>query len=152
MNRTEILYGASLVLLSEGKSIRVKANGYSMFPAITPGSTILIEPLNKKGAPVIGEIVAIKRDKGLIVHRLVRIVEKDGITSYIARGDSNPRADDPVNADLVVGRISVPGNPGENSGEANIKIYTRPNYFYNRLRLLSLLVRLKFMKNSVSPP
>ena len=39
-------------------------------PCIKPGSMILIEPIKIKGAPVPGEIIAISRENGLIVHRL----------------------------------------------------------------------------------
>ena len=84
----EILKNVGFTLLSEGKTIRIKAHGYSMYPSIKPGSLILIEPIKIKGNPVPGEIIAIKRESGLIVHRLTRIVVNNGITTYIARGDS----------------------------------------------------------------
>ena len=66
----DIVKDIGLTLLSEGKTIRIKAHGYSMYPCIKPGSLILIEPLNIKGMPCPGEIVAVKREAGLIVHRL----------------------------------------------------------------------------------
>ena len=34
-------------LLAEGKTIRVKAEGFSMYPSIKPGSVIFIEPFIK---------------------------------------------------------------------------------------------------------
>jgi signal peptidase I len=127
-----------LTLLSEGKTIRIKAHGYSMYPCIKPGSLILIEPVNLKGIPRRGEIIAIKTDSGLIVHRLVKIVSKNNISTFIARGDSNAFTDDPVKIDKIAGRIVGAETTGENPVLANITINTRPSYFINRLRVIGL--------------
>jgi signal peptidase I len=129
-----------LTLLSEGKTIRIKAHGYSMYPSIKPGSMILIEPLNIKGLPHPGEIIAIRREQGLIVHRLSRIINRNGIISYIARGDSNAIADNPVNIDKIAGRIVRSEATGENPVPADISINTRPNYVINRIRVIVLLL------------
>lgn len=130
----------SLTLLSEGKTIRIKAHGFSMYPCIKPGSLILIEPLQLKGAPLPGEIIAIRRENGLVVHRLVKIVIKNGVTSFIARGDSNAYADNPVKIDKIAGRIVRAETTGENPVLADIRIKKRPDYFFNRIRVICLLI------------
>jgi signal peptidase I len=129
-----------LTLLAEGKTIRIKAHGYSMFPRIKPGSLILIEPLNIKGMPRPGEIIAIKRENGLIVHRLSRIINKNGVTCYIARGDSNAYADNPVKIDKIAGRIVRAESTGENPVPADIRINIRPKYFINRIRVIGIIL------------
>jgi signal peptidase I len=129
-----------LTLLAEGKTIRIKAHGYSMFPCIKPGSLILIEPLNIKGMPRPGEIIAIKRENGLIVHRLSRIINKNGVACYIARGDSNASADNPVKIDKIAGRIVRAESTGENPVPADIRINSRPKYFINRIRVIGLIL------------
>ena len=133
-----IIKNVGLNLLSEGKTIRIIAHGYSMYPSVKPGSLILIEPIRLKGMPVPGEIIAIIRENGLIVHRLVKIVSKNNITSYIARGDSNAYADNPVKIDKIVGRIVRAEGTGENPVPADIRINTRPKYFCNRIRVIGL--------------
>jgi len=140
MNKLKLAKDISLTLLSEGKTIRIKAHGYSMYPCIKPGSIILIEPVRIKGRPVPGEIIAIKRENGLVVHRLTRIVEKNGVTSFIARGDSNAYADNPVTYDKITGRIVGVEITGENTVPADIKKNRRPNYFYNRLRVIGIIL------------
>lgn len=127
-----------LILLSEGKTIRIKAHGYSMYPSIRPGSLVLIEPIHLKGLPIPGEIIAITRENGLILHRLIKIVVKNNVTSYIARGDGNAFADNPVKIDKIAGRIVGAETTGENPDPADIRINTRPNYFINRLRVIGL--------------
>lgn len=138
-----IIKNIGLTLLSEGKTIRIKAHGYSMFPSIKPGSLILIEPLNIKGPPRRGEIIAIRRETGLVVHRLFKIIRSNGITSYIARGDSNPYPDNPVKIDKIAGRITGAESTGENPVPADIRINTKPTYFINRLRVIGLIILKK---------
>ena len=127
-----------LTLLSEGKTIRIKAHGYSMYPSIKPGSLVLIEPLSVKGAPVPGEIIAIETDNGLIIHRLLRIIVRNNVKTFITRGDSNAFADYPVRLDKIAGRIVGAETTGENTVRADVRINTRPNYFINRLRVIGL--------------
>src|ERR1035437_3346300 len=139
-NNHTILKDIGLTLLAEGKTIRIKAHGYSMFPCIKPGSLILIGPVNRKGLPHPGEIIAIKRENGLIVHRLSRIINKNGVTFYTARGDSNAYVDNPVKIDKIAGRIVRAESTGENPVPANIRINTRPKYVYNRIRVIGIIL------------
>jgi signal peptidase I len=138
-----IVKDLGFTLLAEGKTIRIKAHGYSMYPCIKPGSLILIEPLKIKGFPDPGEIIAIKREGGLIVHRLTKIINKSGATFYIARGDSNAYADNPVKIEKIAGRIVRAEGTGENPVPADIRINTKPNYFTNRIRVIVLLITKK---------
>jgi signal peptidase I len=146
MSDTRIVKDIGLTLLSEGKTIRIKAHGYSMYPCIKPGSLILIEPIRLKGLPRAGEIIAIKRENGLIVHRLVKTVTKNGVTWYIARGDSNASPDNPVSSEKIAGRIVGADTTGENPVPADIRINISPNYIRNRLRVIGLLIWKKIKR------
>jgi len=139
-NNHTIVKDIGLTLLTEGKTIRIKAHGYSMYPCIKPGSLILIEPLNIKGMPRPGEIIAIRREAGLIVHRLVKIIKKNGTTYFIARGDSNAHADNQIKIDKIAGRIVRAESTGENPVIADISINTKPKYFRNRIRVIGILL------------
>jgi signal peptidase I len=140
LTKQTIVKDISLSLLAEGKTIRIKAHGYSMYPCIKPGSLLLIEPLSIKGLPRQGEIIAIKRENGLVVHRLSEIVSKNGITSYIARGDSNAYADKPVKLNMIIGRIIRAEITGENNRLADISINTKPDYIRNRFRVIFIFI------------
>jgi signal peptidase I len=132
----KLVRNIGLKLLSEGKTIRIIAHGFSMYPCIRPGSLILIEPLKVKGLPVPGEIIAIRKENGLIVHRLTKIINVNGIMNYIARGDSSSKADDPVKIDMIAGRIVRAETTGENQLLADIRINTSPDYFWNRIQVI----------------
>jgi signal peptidase I len=144
-NNHEKVKDIGLTLLSEGKTIRIKAHGYSMYPSIKPGSMILIEPLSIKGLPRPGEIIAIRREQGLIVHRLSKIININGIISYIARGDSNAIADNPININKIAGRIIRSEGTGENPVPADISVNTSPNYIINRIRVIVILLFKKIL-------
>lgn len=133
-------------LLAEGKTLRIKAHGYSMYPCIKPGAVILIEPLRLRGKPSPGEIIAIRRKSGLVVHRLTKVIRKDGIEYFIARGDSNARSDDPVKLVEIAGRIVGAETSGENSVKADIRINTKPNYILNRMKVIWIILTGKILR------
>lgn len=144
-----ILKNVGFNLLAEGKTIRIKAHGYSMYPCIRPGAVILIEPLKIKGKPVPGEIIAVKRESGLIVHRLVKVVNKDGVDYYIARGDSNAMPDDPVKIDKIAGRVT-----GAEVGGAltDLRINRKPAWMINRIRVIWIILQGKIIRASRRRP
>lgn len=141
----EILKNVGFHLLSEGRTIRIKAHGYSMYPCIKPGSVILIEPTKFKGDPVPGEIIAIFRGNGLIVHRLIKIIKKGEADYYIARGDSNAWADNPVTIGKIAGRV-VRAEYGDAEVLADVRINTKPAYFLNRFRVICIILWKKVKK------
>jgi hypothetical protein len=142
----EIFQNVGYSLLDEGKTIRIKAHGYSMFPCIKPGTVIFIEPINIKGNAAIGEIIAIKKNNGLIIHRLSRITVKNGITAYIARGDSNMFEDKPIELESIAGRIIGAETDKENNFQANFDINVKPIYYFNRMNVIGVVLFKRIKK------
>ncbi|MCK4699144.1 MAG: signal peptidase I [Bacteroidales bacterium] len=97
----------SLSLLSEGKSLRIKAGGYSMFPAIHPGDIVIIAPVNNQSNLIPGDIIVFRRDSGFVLHRLTDIRHRDDNTFYITRGDSSMNEDKPITADKISGVVTA---------------------------------------------
>lgn len=122
-------------LLSEGKTIKVKANGYSMYPSVKPGSVIYIEPLGDAENPSAGEVLAWKRDSGFIVHRLVRSYEEGGRTLYVTRGDSCTSEDSPFFSEHIAGRVVRIENPDGKLVLPHRYEFKKPNYRFNRFLL-----------------
>jgi signal peptidase I len=129
-------------LLAEGKSLRVRADGYSMYPFIKPGSVITVEPYGKEEMPAEGEIIAWKREQTLIVHRLIHI-SKQG-TEFTSRGDSCRYADRPLLREQIAGRVicveDTAGNP-----RTGRELVRKPCYLYNRalVILITLAIRIR---------
>lgn len=120
-------------LLAEGTTIRVKTDGYSMYPFIKPGAIILIEPLKEDSVPIPGEIIAWKRESGFVVHRLVKIVKSGNDIKYITRGDSCSVEDQPVSREQIAGKVvRIEAASGKIKASENELIH-KPVYLYNWL-------------------
>jgi Peptidase S24-like len=132
-------------LLAEGKTIRVKAEGFSMYPSIKPDSVIYIEPYRQDQEPFPGEIVAWKREAGFVVHRLVRRFEKDNCRYIITRGDSSMAEDEPVLSDQIAGRVIRVENPEGKPAPEKQYLNKKPKYTFNRflVRIISQFYRIK---------
>ena len=94
-------------LLEEGNSIWIPAEGYSMFPAIRPGEAILISPIPDSLSLREGEIIAWKRERDLVVHRIISIENLNGEVVFTTRGDSSMVADARVTKEILAGRVTL---------------------------------------------
>lgn len=101
------LKDVSLSLLAEGKSLRIKPAGYSMFPAIRPNDIVIIAPVKNQSNLTPGDIIVFRRDSDFVLHRLtdIRYLEKN--TFYITRGDSSINEDKPITADKIFGVVTT---------------------------------------------
>ena len=99
-----IAAGAAEALLNAGKIITVTAGGYSMWPAIRPGDKVEIEPIGTR-VPEIGEIVALKRDGGYVIHRVTGVTAGRNATLIRTQGDGVTREDEPADAGMIAGIV-----------------------------------------------
>jgi signal peptidase I len=129
-------------LLDEGKTLRVKAEGFSMYPSIKPGSVILIEPLAEGFFPSPGEIIAWKRQSGFVVHRLVKITKEENKINFITRGDSCAYEDQPIIRDQIAGKVIQVETLSGTILSSGDKLIRKPSYLYNRL-MVWVLVRIR---------
>ena len=60
-----------------------------MSPKINKGDAVILEKVTKKKELKKGDVVAYKKDKHLVVHRIVGTEKQKGQTVYITRGDLN---------------------------------------------------------------
>ena len=126
-------------LLAEGKTIRIRADGYSMFPAIKAGYFIYIEPVTDLSP---GDVIAWKRETGFVVHRLVRVINEENQVYYITRGDSCANEDQVVNKEQIAGKvIDIESISGKKKTIEKKKL-SKFDYIYNRL-LVWFIIRFK---------
>ena len=131
-----------------GKSFRVKAPGFSMYPFIRNLDTITISPLPAAG-PRTGDVVAfVKPSTGsLVVHRVIAVT-KDG---YLIRGDNTLEPDGLLQKSSILGQVtrveregrsvSFGGGPeGSFIAFLSYKGFIRPSVHLT-CRLLSSVVR-----------
>ena len=92
----------------------VVASG-SMTPNLLKGDVVVIEKINKKDIQV-GDVIAYKYDKRIIIHRLVKIVKVGNEMFYYTKGDANYGIDNyKIREDMIIGivvaRVSYVGYP-----------------------------------------
>jgi len=126
----------SFSLLSEGKSLRIKAGGYSMFPAIRPGNIVIIDPVDSPSDLIPGNIIAFRRDSGFVLHRLTDIRHRDNNILFITRGDSSMNEDKPITADKISGVVTT-----IETRRGRIRPHRRKIH-YGRNRLMVRLIHL----------
>jgi signal peptidase I len=119
--------------LNEGFTVRIIASGTSMYPAIRPGDIIDIVPVGGTGDLIKpGEVIALNRDDDMVVHRFIGYFERGGRRWVFTRGDSVLRADEPVPAEAVAGRVVA---VTRGNGEVR-KLRPLTNVFYRWNRLM----------------
>ena len=87
-------------LLRRGHPLELRVAGTSMWPLVTSGDRVRLEP----GWPLrAGQIVAVHRSSALVVHRILR-VEADRV---LLRGDNAAVADAPVTRAEVLATVTA---------------------------------------------
>jgi len=89
-------------LLRQGRSVRFRAKGNSMYPTIRDGEAIVVEPITPSSVRP-GDIVLYQTSHGLFAHRVVSI--GDGL-AFRLRGDASGSHDEPVRPEQVLGKVS----------------------------------------------
>lgn len=140
-----VLKEIGFMLLAEGKTIKVKAEGTSMHPSVKSGSVIFIKPVEKGEKLLPGEIIAWKRDSGIVVHRLIRTYRQKGQDFFVTRGDSSLEEDEPLLSEQIAGRVIRVENPEGKPVPPGKYLNKKPNYTLNRflVRIISQFYRIR---------
>lgn len=96
-------------LLNEGKKVRFRAKGWSMYPSIRDGELVTVTPVGL-GDIKAGDVLAYqnKKTKKIVVHRLINIRRPNTGPSAILlfAGDSSLCYDAPVyGSDYLLGKV-----------------------------------------------
>lgn len=77
----------------------------SMKPQFNPGDLVIAANLNDLNSVKVGSIITyINKENVLVTHRVLKINNKDGINTYITKGDANPTVDvEPVSTNQLQG-------------------------------------------------
>jgi len=78
---------------------------HSMYPALNRGDLILVKGTTREEVKV-GTVVVFRHAEGLAVHRVVQTWGNNIVT----KGDANPKEDNPITFDDIVGRVPTIGD------------------------------------------
>lgn len=91
-------------ILESGQALRIKPQGYSMYPVIVPGRDEVIVQKTDTAALKRGDVLLYRRDQGiLVIHRLYK-KDKNG---YYMVGDNQTEVEGPLRPDQIKGKMTV---------------------------------------------
>ena len=93
-------------IVGGGLSIRFRAAGGSMYPAILDGDVLTVSPV-EAGAIAHGDVLLYLKGDRILAHRVVDVTVRDGEVRFDLRGDANGECDEPVAAAQVIGRVDA---------------------------------------------
>lgn len=85
------------------KESQLKVSGYSMSPLIKNGDWVMLK--HNSNDIRVGSIIAFRRERKIIVHRVIKIQNKFEKNSFITKGDFNYHADQAVDVENVIGKV-----------------------------------------------
>ena len=135
-------------VLESGHSVELTASGFSMFPTFKPGNKIVVRPLPKGAIPKIGNVVVYEENGRLVMHRLVKINEKEsGLIQFISYGDSRSEPDEPWYLPQLLG-VAVSYKKGKREYPVRSFIPRRWQYKFNG-KLLCYYWKFLWIKNKL---
>ena len=80
----------------------------SMSPTIKKGDVVIIEKLDGKFDNLkIGDTIAFKYERIVVVHRLIKIMNEDGNYYFYTKGDANIKEDNfTISEDMIIGTVN----------------------------------------------
>jgi len=127
--------------LLRGDTVRIRAQGASMMPAIWPGDVLKIRSV-AEASPEIGEVALIRENDALRAHRVIAHRTRDGRQLIVTRGDALDADDAAVELSAVVGIVVARnGRPLDSPKGKGQLAFER---VFHRSRVLQMLT-LKFV-------
>jgi hypothetical protein len=98
-------------LLARGHAIRFRPPGCSMAPAIWDGEAVTVEPALPPDVRI-GDIILYRANRGVIAHRVVRIVPQasacdEAAPVFILRGAAAGSPEERVESRSILGRVTA---------------------------------------------
>ena len=120
-----LLVQTAIALLRGGQPIEIKAQGYSMYPLLTPGTTLLVEPTTPSGCRR-GDIVVFESNGKLIAHRITSLSDQ----GFVCRGDATLHDDGLMPHEKLLGIVT-----GRKKQQKTISLITPRHQLYGKLVL-----------------
>ena len=136
--------------LKNGASIRFRAHGKSMHPAILDGDIITIAPLDHYSIKL-GDVILYRTGEknGLIAHRVVKIKSSKSNKLIYTRGDASSGKLEQVVEKNILGRATHIENNDKTIRIDTLKARTKGILWILRQSLRSIYSKLKrFLQNS----
>lgn len=118
-----VTFSVNILTSGNFKYSMIAIGSGSMSPKIEKGDVVMYKKIDDKKLPTVGEVLVFKKDKKVIVHRIIEIVDiGNGESVYYTKGDANLDPDGyPIERKDMIGtvlfRIRYIGMPSVLIGE-----------------------------------
>ena len=102
--RSKLKFALAIDLLRSVGEAQLAVSGGSMLPSLWPGDILEIHRVPEEEVSK-GDVVVFARQNRLIVHRVTQITRQGDRMTVITRGDRSARADAPVSANELLGKV-----------------------------------------------
>lgn len=133
------------------KETWINVSGQSMYPIILEGDKALVRPNKFDTQYMKDEVVVFMSENSLLIHRIMKVIDKHGSFFYITKGDNAYCFDKIISSDQIIGTVT---HIRRNNGcvfllKLNVLIHIASFFsfiegylsIYNRFFLLRKLVR-----------
>jgi len=144
--KTSIL-SISRELLNDNYTVRLKTQGYSMYPMLKPDDIIYIEKLPFQELKP-SSIVVFRREDRWVAHRLFSSIQKNGQLILKTKGDSCITFDENITEDKYIGRVAFRKRGNQIKSLSDENAYTNAilkchPYLHYILHLIAKIARKK---------
>lgn len=87
--------------LAAGRPLTLTADGHSMWPLVQHGDRVVVQPIDPRSPPHIGDIALVTFADRLVLHRVIAVTPF-GITT---KGDAVARPDPRIQPDAILGAL-----------------------------------------------
>ena len=151
---TDNLFDLAETLLDENHPLSFNMQGYSMYPTLRAGDIGIVEKYNPDDLKT-GDIIIFKANGKLVAHRLIKIVNREGIRLFIAKGDKNNFLDEPFTVDALVGKMTSFQRKGKKKlmDSFGMKIRCFMSLYFSKvlIPLYNFILSLKLKVESIRP-
>lgn len=133
-------YGEFLGKLGKGKDNKFTITDSQMRPALYTGDVATIKPCRLDEIKV-GNLVFYRLGSQMVVRRVIRTVIKVGETTLVTKADSSNKADRPVRASQVVGKVVKLTRDGRNMAVPNYANFWEKLTCYGTIPFHQVLLR-----------
>ena len=133
-------------LITEGKKLRIIAKGYSMYPTIKPGYTVYLESYKSRDEVNPGDIIALKQNEIIILHRIIFVFESENKKYLMTRGDASLTSDAPVEFNQIIGKAVLIETEKKKWEPVRVDFIPERKYLFNKRKVWVILNFRKMIK------
>jgi signal peptidase I len=132
------LQNATVDFLDQGKELKIRLGGRSMYPFLRNGDIGLVKKICISNLKI-GDVIVFKTSEKLIAHRLLKIIYRNKKLSLITKGDSLLKKDCPISEENYIGKI-VSFDRKNKTVDIETEYFIKLNYIISKTSIVLVII------------